>query len=441
MIIFADNMKQLRYIFLMCLVMAAAAASAQTEDDDAKYAATLLKVGEKAPDFTLLSPEGKKVSMKDFRGKYVVIDFWASWCPDCRKDAPHMAQLWREYGERGVEFVGVSFDTDKKAWTDCISRYGLGYTHVSPMKKWRETKIYKQYRVEWIPSIYLIDREGRVALATVMKDKLRAKLAEVTRDDQPAVGTSEHLTLTGSKGKLDAVMQRPSQQPSALAIVCHGFSSNKDTEFMKMLADSIVSHGMAALRFDFNGHGQSEGEFVEMTVPNEIEDLQRVVRQMRRLPWVGDIYLVGHSQGGVVCAMTAGKMGSDTIRRVALLAPAGVLRDDAIRGNVFGKMYKESPLDPPEYVTLPDGKLRLGRAYIQTAFTLPIYETAAQWHGPALIVHGNGDRIVPYTYGERFAKQWAGSQFIVPYAFDHGFTQNTRYVSSLVARFLGAAKP
>jgi len=326
------------YILMLCLAMTTTMASAQTEDDDTKYAATLLKVGEKAPDFTLPTPEGKKVSLKDFRGKYVVLDFWASWCPDCRKDAPHMAQLWREYADKGVQFVGISFDTDPKAWTDCIGKYQLGYTHVSPMKKWKETKISKQYSVEWIPSVYLIDPEGRVALATVMIDKLRAKLADVTRDDHPAPGTSEHLTLTGSKGKLDAVMQRPSQDPSPLVIICHGFTGKKDDEFIKMLADSAVSHGMAALRFDFNGHGKSEGEFVDMTVPNEIEDLQCVVRQMRRLPWVGDICLVGHSQGGVVCAMTAGKMGRDTISRLALLAPAGVLRDDAIRGNVFGKL-------------------------------------------------------------------------------------------------------
>jgi len=435
-------MRRIKWILTVALLLTATVASAQTEqeDEDAKYAATLLKAGTKAPDFSLTTIDGKNFRLKDLRGKIVVLDFWASWCPDCRKDAPKIAQLWREYGDKGVEFVGVSFDSDRKAWADCISRYQMSYTHVSKLNRWdKKQGVSKDYGVNWIPSICVIDRDGRVALSTVMTSKVRTKLAEMTKADLPVGGTREHLTLTGSKGKLDAIMQRPEGPTSAktdLAIVCHGFTGNKEAELMQMLADSIVSHGMAALRFDFNGHGKSEGEFVDMTVPNETEDLKQVCRYARQLPWVNRIYLVGHSQGGVVVAMTAGEMGPDTISRVALLAPAGVLRDDAIRGNVFGKMYKESPLDPPAYVTLPYGKLRLGRNYIVTAFSLPIYETAARWQGPSLVIHGNGDRVVPYTYGERFAKQWASSELVIPYAFDHGFTQNIRYVAQLVSRFL-----
>jgi pimeloyl-ACP methyl ester carboxylesterase len=116
------------------------------------------------------------------------------------------------------------------------------------------------------------------------------------------------------------------------------------------------------------------------------------------------------------------------------MAPAAVLRDDAIRGSTFGKQY--NPLDPPEYVELWGPSQRLGRKYIQTAFTLPIYETAAQYHGPALVIHGTGDRVVPYTYGLRFHQQWPGSEYVEQEYFDHGFSQNIYRTTDYVFRFL-----
>ena len=103
------------------------------------------------------------------------------------------------------------------------------------------------------------------------------------------------------------------------------------------------------------------------------------------------------------------------------------------RGNTFGKMY--DPLYPPEYVELFGGK-RLGREYIKTAFSLPIYETAARYQGPALIVHGTGDRVVPYTYGERFHSIWPKSEYVQLDGFDHGFSQNIYRADRIVSEWL-----
>lgn len=160
-----------------------------------------------------------------------------------------------------------------------------------------------------------------------------------------------------------------------MVVFCHGFGGTKDYPLFELITDSLQKHGIASVRFDFNGHGESEGKFEDMTVPNEIEDAKKVVEYVRDLRYVSKVALVGHSQGGVVAAMTAGELAPD-IAAVALMAPAAVLRDDAIRGSTFGKMY--NPLDPPEYVELW-GNQRLGRKYIQTAFSLPIYETAAKY--------------------------------------------------------------
>ena len=82
------------------------------------------------------------------------------------------------------------------------------------------------------------------------------------------------------------------------------------------------------------------------------------------------------------------------------------------------------------------GNQKLGREYIKTAFRLPIYETAARYKGPALVVHGTGDRVVPYTYGLRFHQQWKGSDYEELEAFDHGFSQNIYRACDIVSSWL-----
>jgi pimeloyl-ACP methyl ester carboxylesterase len=245
------------------------------------------------------------------------------------------------------------------------------------------------------------------------------------------------VTIDGDHGRLSAIIQKPQRetgQQCPMVVFCHGFGGSKENQLFELIADTLQAHGIASIRFDFNGHGQSEGLFEEMTVPNEVEDTKHVIEYVRDLRYVSSVALAGHSQGGVVAAMTAGELGAEEVKAVALLAPAGVLRDDAIRGYTFGAAGSYDPLDPPETVEL--WGRRLGRNYLKTAFSLPIYETAARYKGPALIVHGNADRTVPYTYGERFHQQWEGSEYVMLEYFDHGFTQNVYRVADIVSQFL-----
>lgn len=157
----------------------------------------------------------------------------------------------------------------------------------------------------------------------------------------PVWGQEIHkLWLEGSKGKLYALLQYPDEVKKdvkyPLVIVCHGFGGQCESPLEDLLCKDIVKNGMAALRFDFNGHGKSEGLFQDMTVPYEIEDLKDVVKWAYSQPWVESVSLVGHSQGGVVVSMTAGELGYPEIKAEVLLAPAAVLRDDALRGNTMG---------------------------------------------------------------------------------------------------------
>ena len=248
---------------------------------------------------------------------------------------------------------------------------------------------------------------------------------------------TEKVWIQGSVGKLSAVVQTPDGltegEKCPVVIIMHGFMGNKDGMLEKLTSDKLAQNGIATVKFDFNGHGESEGEFSGMTVPNEIEDAKLVYEYVKSLPFVGDIALTGHSQGGVVASMTAGDLGADGVKCVVLLAPAAVLRDDAIRGSTMGARY--NPLDPPELIPL-FGDLKLGGEYIRTAFSLHIYETARKYTGPACIIHGTGDQVVPYTYGERYHYIWPDSELHILHAADHGFSRNMQEVVDLTVNYL-----
>ncbi len=432
----------MRLLFAV-LMMGAAAAMAQPaqQDMDAKYATGLVKAGTAAPDFKMKTPEGKTIQLSKFaKGKTVVLDFWASWCPDCRKDAPEVVRMYESYRQYGVEFIGVSMDTDVEAWKKAIGKFGIRYPQVSELKKFKETDIAKAYGVNWIPSMVVVGPDGQVKLSTVLTYKVDKYLKELTTGAYQGGQKGEVVSIDGDHGRLKALIQKPELKPGEkcpMVIFCHGFSGTMNGPLFELVADTLQAHGIASIRFDFNGHGESEGEFKDMTVPNEIEDAKKVVEYVRDLKYVSDLAIVGHSQGGVVASMTAGllseELGEPAFKAVALMAPAAVLRDDAIRGSTMGKTY--DPFDPGEYVELWGG-LKLGGNYIRTAFSLPIYETAAKYQGPALIIHGNADRVVPYTYGERFHQIWPKSELVIQEYFDHGFSQNVYRTTDIVSEYL-----
>lgn len=251
---------------------------------------------------------------------------------------------------------------------------------------------------------------------------------------------SDTLRIDGSVGKLFTIINRPETSTKMpVVIICHGFSGNCQSPFMNDLSASIVAQGMATIRFDFNGHGKSDGEFKNMTVLNEIDDLKDVISWAQQQDWVKSISLVGHSQGGVVVSMVSGELGDKVVKAEVLLAAAAVLRDDALRGNTMGANY-----DPwnfkGEYIELPHspeaGALLLGKKYVETAVNLPIYETATNYNGPTLIVQGTHDQIVPYTYAERYHEKIRNSELKLVPDENHVFTKTQKETSMLVADWL-----
>ena len=178
-------MKTIRMIMAALLLTGATlsvqAQTAQGDDLDAKYATTLVQPGTVAPEFELKTPEGGTFRLSSLKGKTVVLDFWASWCPDCRKDAPEVVRLYKEYHPKGIEFVGVSMDTNVEAWQKAISQYGIEYPQASELRKFKETDIARSYGVKWIPSLVVVGLDGKVLLSTVLSEKVGQLLSELTQ--------------------------------------------------------------------------------------------------------------------------------------------------------------------------------------------------------------------------------------------------------------------
>lgn len=150
-------------------------------DADAKYAADLLRPGTEAPDFVVANAgaDYDGTSLSSLRGKYVVLDFWASWCPDCRKDIKKIRWMNHYFASDSIVFIGMSFDKTEEAWRKCVADSAMTWMQHREEKPWKETQVAKDYHVNWIPTIYLIGPDGRVKLGTVVANKLRRTLETI----------------------------------------------------------------------------------------------------------------------------------------------------------------------------------------------------------------------------------------------------------------------
>lgn len=140
------------------------------------YLAPLLKtqIGS-IMEITLPDTSGKLFSTKNFKGKILIIDFWASWCGPCRMENPNMVKLYQAFKDKGLEIVGVSLDRDSKAWKEAIRKDNLSWIHISDVKGWQSAAA-REYGINSIPQMFVLDKQGKIIAKNLRGEALYKKI-------------------------------------------------------------------------------------------------------------------------------------------------------------------------------------------------------------------------------------------------------------------------
>lgn len=186
-----------------------------------------------------------------------------------------------------------------------------------------------------------------------------------------------------------------------MVILYHGLCDSKETQPQVALADYALHHQMAVLRVDFNGHGDSDGVQEEMTIQNEVEDAEAILEYALSLSFVSKIIVIGHSQGGLVASLVAGK-NPDKIDGLILLAPAAILEECAKTGDF--RFVKFDPNNIPDRIKIHGWDFWLGRKYLEEARNLKVYENSKNYKGKVCLIQGEEDDLVPAKYAIQYER-------------------------------------
>ncbi len=140
--------------------------------------AARLEAGSLAPEIALPNPDGDTILLSSLRGSYVLLDFWASWCPPCREENPNLVKVYKKYHDEGFEIYQVSLDKARDAWLLGIHEDELHWTHVSDLRFWNSIVV-PVYNIQGIPMSYLLDRRGRIIAQNLRGDMLEQELKQI----------------------------------------------------------------------------------------------------------------------------------------------------------------------------------------------------------------------------------------------------------------------
>ena len=217
--------------------------------------------------------------------------------------------------------------------------------------------------------------------------------------------------------QLSAVLEKPEGKgPYPLVVLLHGFTSTKDKPHNVLAASAMREAGFATLRFDLYGHGESGGEFRKHTLYKWISNTMAAIDAAREMGY-SDLYLSGHSQGGLAAALTAG-METDRIKGLILRAPAFMIPQGAREGKLLGYTFDPDHI-PDSVPTIKD--LELDGNYIRVAQTLFAENAAERFKGPVLILHGEEDDTVPPADSRKMVRHYANGELAVIAGETHHF--------------------
>ena len=219
------------------------------------------------------------------------------------------------------------------------------------------------------------------------------------------------MYITDDGIRLNASLEMPKEKKEkySLAVILHGFTGHMEERHILAISHMLNEIGCATLRADLYGHGHSGGEFRNHTLYKWLGNTLTLIDYARSLDFVSDIYLCGHSQGGLT-AMLTGALKHDVLRGLILLSPASMIPEGARQGQLLG--YPFDPERIPDEIPAWNNQT-LGGNYIRVAQSIRVEEYIPRYEGSVLLVHGDADGAVPVQCSIDAAKQYKNAELAI----------------------------
>ena len=242
------------------------------------------------------------------------------------------------------------------------------------------------------------------------------------------------MYIYDDKIRLQATLDMPAGNPDhcPLVIIIHGFTGYSEEPHIEGVSRTMNELGYATLRVDMYGHGKSDGSFQDHTLLKWISNAVTVIDYARSLPFVTDLYLCGHSQGGLMVMLAAG-LKHEFISGLIPLSPAVMIPDMARRGGFLGVSF--DPNQIPEEFEVSEGIMLSGN-YLRTAQLIHVEDAIARYNGPVLLIHSDTDEAVPFSCSEEAAKAYRNAKLVVIPGDTHCYDYHLEMVTDTIRAWM-----
>ncbi len=242
------------------------------------------------------------------------------------------------------------------------------------------------------------------------------------------------MIITDDNIRLTATLDMPANHPEKcpLVIVIHGFTGYSEERHISAAAQTMNELGYATLRVDMYGHGKSDGEFRDHTLFKWMTNAMTVIDHAKSLPFVTDLYLCGHSQGGLTVMLAAG-LKHEFIRGIIPLSPAAMIPEMARKGDFLGIRF--DPDHIPDELPVKEG-LTLGSNYIRAAQMIHVEDAIARYDGPVLLVHADTDEVVPCSCSIKAAQAYRDAKLVITHDDTHCYDNHLELVLDAIREWL-----
>ena len=243
-----------------------------------------------------------------------------------------------------------------------------------------------------------------------------------------------NFSINDDNIRLSAVLDMPEGTPAKcpLVIIIHGFTGHSEERHITAVSHTMNELGYATLRVDMYGHGKSDGAFHDHTLFKWMTNVMTIIDYARSLPFVTDLYLCGHSQGGLTVMLAAG-LKHESIRGLIPLSPAVMIPEMARKGNLLGADF--DPDHIPEEIRSPEGWTLSGN-YIRAAQMIHVEDAIARYHGPVLLIHGDADEAVPLSCSEEAFRDYDNAKLVVIPGDTHCYDNHLEMVLDAIREWM-----